>query len=100
MREPIIARMLATAQTDGRLGKFILDTAIGATTLLNLGFSGPELDRAIGCILREQAASGHWARWLSYYGGPKLLQGWGSEEITTGFCLEVLAHYQAQPLSF
>ena len=61
MREPIIARMLATAQPDGRLGKFILDTAIGATTLLNLGFSGPELDRAIGCILREQAASGQFS---------------------------------------
>lgn len=100
VREPIIARMLATAQPDGRLGKSILDTAIGATTLLNLGFSGPELDRAISYILREQAAPGHWVRWLFYYGGPKLLQGWGSEEITTGFCLEALARYQAQLSSF
>ena len=39
-------------------------------------------------------APGHWPRWLLYYGGPKLLLGWGSEEMTTGFCLEALARYQ------
>jgi hypothetical protein len=30
-----------------------------------------------------------------YYGGPKLLIGWGSEEMTTGYCLKALARYRA-----
>jgi hypothetical protein len=29
-----------------------------------------------------------------YYSGPKKLYGWGSEELVTGFCLEVLLHYR------
>lgn len=94
--QPIIARMLATAQPDGQLGKSILDTALGITTLLNLGYAGPALDSAVAHLLGAQAAPGNWARWLFYYGGPKLLQGWGSEEVTTGFGLEALARYRAR----
>ena len=90
----IIARMLATAQPDGQLGKSIMDTALGITTLLNLGYAGPALHSAVAHLLRAQAAPGNWARWLFYYGGPKLLQGWGSEEVTTGFGLEALARYR------
>jgi hypothetical protein len=31
-----------------------------------------------------------------YYGGPKKYYGWGSEELTTGFCIEALGRYQAR----
>ncbi|OON67174.1 hypothetical protein [Hymenobacter sp. CRA2] len=95
-RPAILERILATARPDGQLGKSIFDTALAVTTLLNLGFASPILDQAIEFILQAQAASGEWPRWLFYYGGPKLLQGWGSEELTTGFCLEALARYQAE----
>lgn len=94
-RATIIARILATAQASGQLGKSVFDTAVGLTTLLHLQCSDPAVDRAAAFLLREQATTGEWVRWLFYYGGPKLLQGWGSEEITTAFCLESLAHYRS-----
>ncbi len=94
-RPAVLARILATARPSGQLGTSILDTAFGATTLLHLGYRGPELDKAVQFIVRAQVETGEWARWLFYYGGPKLLQGWGSEEITTAFCLEALARYRA-----
>ncbi|MDQ2772565.1 MAG: hypothetical protein M3Y54_18920 [Bacteroidota bacterium] len=96
-RPAIFERIKATAQASGQLGQSVLDTAIAITTLLNLAYRGPLLDAAVGFLLREQAGPGHWVRWLFYYGGPKLLQGWGSEEITTAFCLEALARYRDQP---
>jgi hypothetical protein len=94
-RPAIIERILATAQPSGQLGKSVFDTAIGITTLLHLQCTDPAVDQAVRFLLQAQAAPGEWVRWLFYYGGPKLLQGWGSEEITTGFCLEALARYRA-----
>ena len=94
-RQPIIQRILATAQPTGQLGKSVFDTALAVTTLLNLGCTAPAVGKAVNFILQTQSAFGEWPRWLFYYGGPKLLQGWGSEEITTGFCLEALARYRA-----
>ena len=94
-RQAIIERILATAQPTGQLGKSVFDTAIAATALLNLGCSAPALEQAVAFILQAQGGPGEWPRWLFYYGGPKMLKGWGSEEITTGFCLEALARYHA-----
>lgn len=45
-------------------------------------------------IIQAQRPTGEGPRWLLYYGGPKLILGWSSEEMTTGFCLEALARYQ------
>lgn len=90
----IINRILKTAQPDGKLGTSIMDTALGAMVMLNFGYHEPELERTINYILKAQQPHGEWPRWIFYYGGPKRLQGWGSEEITTGFCLEALARYQ------
>jgi hypothetical protein len=91
---PIIDRIVATALPDGQLGKSVLDTAIGATTLINFGFGGEVLHEAINFLIKKQEPHGEWPRWLLYYGGPKLLQGWGSEELTTAFCLEAIARYK------
>ncbi len=95
LRQPIIDRIRARAQPDGRLGDTLVDTAWAVCSLLNLGSYPPELPAAISYLLRTQKPHGEWPRWLVYYGGPKRRQGWGSEEITTGFCLEALARYQA-----
>lgn len=95
LRQPIIARILAQAQPDGRLGNTLLDTAWAVCSLLNLGSFPPELPTAVQYLLRAQAPTGEWPRWLVYYGGPKLLIGWGSEEMTTAYCLEALARYRA-----
>lgn len=95
LRQPIIDRILAQAQPDGRLGNTLADTAWAVCSLLNLGAYPPELAAAVHCIRQAQSPLGEWPRWLLYYGGPKLLVGWGSEEMTTGFCLEALVRYRA-----
>ena len=96
LRQPIITRILAAAKPDGRLGETVADTAWAVCSLLNLRSYPPELAGAVRYLVRAQEPAGNWPRWLLYYGGPKLLVGWGSEEMTTGFCLEALARYNAQ----
>ncbi|MET4107520.1 hypothetical protein [Hymenobacter sp. UYP22] len=95
LRQPIITRILAQAQPDGRLGKTLVDTAWAVCTLINLQCYPPELEPAVSYILQAQEVTGEWPRWLVYYGGPKRLLGWGSEEITTAFCMEALTRYSA-----
>ncbi|MBB4602762.1 hypothetical protein HNQ93_003527 [Hymenobacter luteus] len=95
LRQPIIDRILAQAKPDGRLGETLVDTAWAVCSLLNLGCQPPELKAAIHYILQAQGATGEWPRWLLYYGGPKLAVGWGSEEMTTAYCLEALVRYHA-----
>lgn len=95
LRQPIIERIRAAARPDGRLGDTVADTAWAVCSLLNLRSYPPELTAAIRYLLAAQQPNGEWPRWLLYFGGPKRRLGWGSEEMTTGFCLEALARYQA-----
>jgi hypothetical protein len=92
--ETIIERILATATADGQLGNSIFDTAIGATALINLGFPSRELHRTIGFLIKHQGVHGEWPRWLFFYINPERGHGWGSEELTTAFCLEAIARYK------
>lgn len=94
LRQPVIDRILAAAKSDGRLGDSVLDTALSVCTLLNLRHECPEMEKAVEFLIGAQRKNGEWERWLLYYGGPKLLQGWGSEEMTTGFCLEALGRFR------
>ena len=91
-RQPILERILATAKPDGRLGKTVLDTALNVCSFLNIHYYGEELDAAIDFLLKSQQENGGWERWR-LYGGPSMSVGWGSEELTTGFCLEALSRY-------
>lgn len=93
MRQPIIDRIAAQAAPGGQIGETPLDTALAACTLLNLHYKGPVLDGAIGFLIASQHGTGEWDRRILYYGGPKKRSGYGSEELTTGFCLEALARY-------
>ncbi|WP_400191912.1 hypothetical protein [Hymenobacter sp. B81] len=95
LRQPIIDRICAAAKPDGRLGETVVDTALSVCALLSLQAAPPELAGAVAFLLQTQERPGHWPRWLVYYGGPKKRMGWGSEEITTAFCLEALARYRA-----
>ncbi|RYU79427.1 prenyltransferase/squalene oxidase repeat-containing protein [Hymenobacter persicinus] len=94
LRQPIVDRILAQAKPDGRLGETLVDTAWAVCSLLNLGSQPAELAPAVEYILQAQGTNGEWPRWLVYYGGPKKVVGWGSEELTTGFCLEALVRYR------
>lgn len=95
IKEPITERILSNARPDGRLGENVLDTALAANSLMNLGYNGEELTKAIDFLITSQRKTGEWERWVLYWGGPKQLLGWGSEELTTGFCLEALGRFKA-----
>ncbi len=93
-RQPIIDRIRATAQPDGRLGETVLETAMGACALLHLGVPAPELIPTVQFLLEARLAEGQWPLAALYYGGPAKRIAWGSEELTTAFCLEALARFR------
>ncbi|WP_159451740.1 hypothetical protein [Pedobacter africanus] len=92
---PVTERILAKVQENGAVGNGVLDTALAVISLINLGYENNLVLRAaVNFIISKQEKNGEWPRWALYYGGPKKLQCYGSEEATTGFCLEALALYQ------
>ena len=93
IRQPIIDRIRSKIDSSGMIGQSHLDTALAACALMNLRYKGSELDAAVEYLISMQKPSGEWERRLVYYGGPKKLAGYGSEELVTGFCLEVLSRY-------
>lgn len=95
VREEVVARIVGAAAPDGRIGADALETALAACALLYWKSPAPELGRAVRFLLAGQRPGGEWPRAALYYGGPKKYYGWGSEELTTGFCLEALLHYRS-----
>jgi hypothetical protein len=93
-RDEVVSRIVKATNPDGSFGGNVLETALAVCVLLYLKSSPPELEGAVQFLLAEQRPSGDWARAVLYYGGPKKYYGWGSEELTTGFCLEALLHYR------
>ncbi|TWF45270.1 hypothetical protein FHW36_1011198 [Chitinophaga polysaccharea] len=93
IRQPIIDRILSLAHRDGRLGSTLLDTALGVCTLLNLHHSSLVSDKAVQYIISAQYEYGSWERWSHYTAGNEHTH-FGSEEITTAFCLEALVRYR------
>ena len=94
IKNTIISRILVLINSDGSIGDCVADTSFAVCTLLNFNFSGPELTNAVRFIMTSQKDTGEWERCRIYYGGPKKIVGFGSEELTTAFCLEALARYQ------
>src|SRR5205085_10219896 len=86
--------LLASQNKDGSWGND-LETAFGAVTLLNLGYRGDVLDRAIKIILKRQAQDGGWELAPAYRGAVAPLN-YGSRAVTTAVCIEALAKYRAQ----
>jgi hypothetical protein len=92
--EAIRQRLLRMAKPDGRIGNLPADTALALTTLLWFGCRNPETDAAAAYILSCQNSNGSWARQAMAWAGPSTTIGWGSEEVSTAFCLEALALYR------
>jgi len=99
IRKPIIERIIDTVQDDSSFGNGVLDTALGIISLIKLGYRGELLKGATSYLLSRQSEYGEWPRWALYYGGSKKLQNYGSEELTTGFCLEALSLYKTYKFS-
>ena len=91
IRQVILERILERTDGDGIIGDNILETALALCTMQNFGYEMPGLGRSIEAILESQKEDGSWIRLPMYFGGPKKTVGWGSEELTTGFCLEALS---------
>lgn len=79
---------------ESRLLSNPLDASLAGCTILNFNSSSVLLDKILAYIIQEQQEDGSWQRIPLYYGGPKKYYGWGSKELTTGFCLEALIRYQ------
>ncbi len=92
----VIARLLNKINQDGSFGQSDLENGMALVTLLNANFVGPELHRGIYQLLKSQSKNGSWKRFRLFYCGPSKKTGYGSEEITTAFCLEALAMYSVQ----
>ena len=92
--DTIIARIKSYAHPDGTVGNHILHTALAACALMEWKDHSIVLDDAIQAILRAQGPGGRWQKFPFYFNGRAKQFTYGSEEITTGFCLEALARYR------
>ena len=93
IREEMIGRIVSSSAADGMIGSGVMDTAQAACALLSLDSDVPELDAAIGYLVRTQGPGGEWPYAAYFYGAEKRVMAWGSEELTTGFCLQALCRY-------
>jgi hypothetical protein len=96
VRAQIVTRLEEAAHDDGRIGDSALHTALAANTLLDFGERSPLLERALTFLIETQSDEGSWPSAPYYYGGPQMTVAWGSDELTTGLCLEALQRSQCQ----
>jgi hypothetical protein len=97
VRDTIVGRIKSHAHPDGVIGDHILHTALAACALMDWEDwkdHSTVLDHAVQAILRARIPGGGWRILPFYYSGPSKKLAWGSEEITTGFCLEALSRYR------
>ena len=98
--DTIIERIKSYAHPNGVIGSHILHTALAACALMDWEDwhdwkdHSTVLDNAIQAILRARGPNGGWQKLPFYYSGPSKKLAWGSEELTTGFCLEALSRYR------
>lgn len=88
-RRTVLDSMLSRKSPDGSFGNE-LSTALAVCTWLNFSEPRHQLDDSIAYLIRTQSKGGFWKKipmWL----GPAPY--YGSEELTTAFCLEALARY-------
>tara|TARA_R110002049_G_scaffold306635_1_gene505437 strand:- start:11401 stop:12486 length:1086 start_codon:yes stop_codon:yes gene_type:complete len=94
IRSEIIDRILSEHQKDGSFRKSDLETALALSSLIHLKYNGHEIEEGIHYLIGKQLTKGNWKRWAFYYSGPTKPSSFGSEELTTAFCLESLALYK------
>ena len=72
----------------------LLNLALAANTLMNLGYEGAEVDEAVSALISSQEEDGSWPGFAFYIkrGGPEAYC-FGSRELTTVIVLEALYRY-------
>ncbi|MCX9012880.1 MAG: hypothetical protein OIN66_17400 [Candidatus Methanoperedens sp.] len=87
--------VLETQNADGGWGNDI-DTAFATITLINIGYEGAPLEKAIEHILNNQRKNGSWRSnpfYIAYHPDTSITFYYGSQELTTSFSLEALIKY-------
>ncbi len=87
----LMDRLRGAGSVEGLFGEGLCDTAQAVASLRMLGATPREVGRGVEFLLGQQQPDGSWAAERVYYGGRNEELGWGSEEITTGYCLEALS---------
>jgi hypothetical protein len=87
----MLDRFAEQCETDGRIGSNDMLTALAAAALLNFRIDSSLLSPAVDYLLDSQQDDGGWTSQIFYTNGSRPAQTtWGSRELTTGFCVEVL----------
>ena len=91
-REAIIGKVLQRSRDDGSFGD-ALSTACAVCSLANFEYDGvTRLGDAARYLEAKQSANGSWRRVAMYFQPGRY---YGSEELTTGLCLEALTRVAA-----
>ena len=93
-KQIILDRINSSINPDGSFGKSAFSSALAILTLINFNQYNESLDAAVESLLQAQDEFGCWERHIFFYSGPSKKVGWGSEEITTAFCIQALASYK------
>ncbi len=101
-RKRIINSVLSCQKKDGSFGNE-METALGLNTLFNLNYFGKETEGGISYLLRGQRKNGGFKKQVYFLGIPWWFLAlspfygyYGSEEITTGVCIEAFRNYLSQ----
>jgi hypothetical protein len=89
--DKIADEVVSRQHSDGSFGN-PLSTALAASALLTFAPQAPVLRGAVASILRWQRDDGAWDMRPFYCAPPDFF--WASDELTTAFCIEVLARYR------
>lgn len=89
-RKAILARLASRQLENGSFGPALF-TALAACTFLNFDVQGTALDDAVSNLLGCQNGNGSWARHAMFLGPAPY---YGSEDLTTAFCVEALSKYR------
>lgn len=92
-RQLIRKRVLGRFSQSGIMEGHPMDTALAVSTLLNVDCAEDIPQASIGYLMASQRLDGSWPRKVVYYGGPRKAVGWGSEELTTAFCIEAISRF-------
>jgi hypothetical protein len=93
IRQPLIDRIMDQYRLHGHFGESSLETALAITSLIHLGYTGGEVASGVDYLIHSQHTTGEWSRRGFYHSGPDKRFCFGSEELTSAFCVEALAAY-------
>lgn len=93
IRSNLTEKLLTAIQKSNDFYNTDLEMALALSGLINLGYKSPLLNEIAKKLIEAQKHNGEWRRNFLYV-VPSYSFGWGSEEVTTAFCIEALNAYK------